>query len=145
MADVKVHPEPGGTDINFDGRDIETDGGLTSAIILSLETDAAPGGGPGYWGDTLDALPRLRGSRLHLIKKNTAESRARFRAYAEESLQWMVDAGVASEVEVVLAAFTAGAVLFDIVVKESDPLSKESRFRLAWETERQRIGLTPCR
>lgn len=96
--------------------DLATDEGLTSAVIISLFTDArardedvlpdtvdALADRRGWWGDEVDTTPGDRiGSRLWLLdrEKRLPSVLQRARAFADESLAWLVEDGVAKSVAV---------------------------------------------
>jgi len=57
----------------------------------------------GWWGDTYPTVPNDRiGSRLWLLSraKLTEQVRLRAKEYALEALQWLIDDGIASRIEV---------------------------------------------
>lgn len=89
------------------------DDGLETAVILSLFTDRraneddVPPGDPedrrGWWGDGhADIAGDQIGSRLWLLsrEKQTPSVLVRARQYAQEALAWLIDDGIASQVEV---------------------------------------------
>ena len=89
------------------------DDGLVTAIIISLFSnrraradDQLPAGGndrQGWWGDLLPPVAGDQiGSRLWLLRreKTTPQTLNRAREYAQEALQWLVDDGQVSQVEV---------------------------------------------
>lgn len=91
------------------GRNLETSGGLETAVIVSLFTDrraAADDDVPeldrrGWWADVFaDVEGDQIGSRLWLLERSKSTSEAVRRAveYAEEALAWMLEDGVASSV-----------------------------------------------
>lgn len=84
---------------------------LVRAVVISLFTwrranpdDELPGDlRQGWWGDSFPSVPNDRiGSRLWLLSraKLTTETVIRAREYAEEALRWLVDDGIAAQVEV---------------------------------------------
>lgn len=97
--------QPPAIDLSLAGYDLATEDGLRTAVIISLFTDRRaeaddeiPDGGDdrrGWWADSL-------GSRLWLLarSKETPDTLARARTYAAESMQWLIDDGVATAVEV---------------------------------------------
>jgi len=103
-------------DFSFDEnlQDLESDGGLETAIIISLftdrranEDDALPDSNNldrrGWWGDLTSSIENDQiGSRLWLLEreKTTPNVVIRAKQYAEESLQWLIDDGVAMKAEV---------------------------------------------
>jgi len=95
-------------------QDLESDGGLETAVIISLftdrranEDDALPDSNNldrrGWWGDLTSNIENDQiGSRLWLLEreKTTPNVVIRAKQYVEESLQWLIDDGVAMKVEV---------------------------------------------
>ena len=101
-----------GADLALDGGSLATDDGLRTAIVMSLFTDAraldddplpAPEDRRGWWGD---ALPQVQGdrigSRLWLLsrEKRLASVLERARGYAVEALNWLIEDGIATAVDV---------------------------------------------
>ena len=99
----------------IDGRSVplgmESAEPLVRAVLISLFTwrraqpaDVLPAGDRfGWWGDSFAAVPGDRiGSRLWLLSraKLLPETAAQAKEYARESLQWLLDDGVAAKVEV---------------------------------------------
>lgn len=100
-------------DLALAATDLQSDEGLESAVIISLFTDrrandddAMPDGSNdmrGYWGDVYpDVTDDLIGSRLWLLwrEKITQSLLVRVEEYARESLQWLLDDEVASQVDI---------------------------------------------
>lgn len=107
--DIALNPATG---------DLVTDDGLTTAVMISLFTDArASADDPlpepslprrGSWGDALDPANPW-GSKLWLLvrEKCTAETAARARAYAAQALQWLIADRIAARIDVTAAAVPA--------------------------------------
>lgn len=103
-------------DFNFDAdvQDLESSIGLETAVIISLFTDRRARDDDelpdpnnpdrrGWWGDLTSKFSNDQiGSRLWLLErsKTTEDIPARAKKYAEESLAWLVEDGVAVRVEV---------------------------------------------
>lgn len=102
--------------------DLLTDGGLDTAVAISLWTDrlaneddvlpAGDGNRRGWWGDAY--LPPLAngqadyiGSRLWLLARSLQilQTAQRAQAYCQEALQWLVDDGVVAQVTTPLPTF----------------------------------------
>lgn len=107
-------------DLRVAGDDLAADGGVRTAVLLSLLTDrrAADGELPagesdrrGWWGDTLAPEGDRIGSRLWLLGREARRPDVVLRAeeYAREALEWLVEDGVAERVDV--AARDDGGVL----------------------------------
>ena len=113
------NPANGRADFAMDatGTDLLMDDGLQTSVIISLfcdrladAADTIPDGTAdrrGWWGDT--PLPNvtdpaggldLTGSRLWLLARalQVTETLRKAETYAKESLQWMIDDGVAGSV-----------------------------------------------
>jgi phage gp46-like protein len=99
----------GDIELNSDGNDLLADNGLTTAVYISLFTDARAdeddavvndGELRGWWADLTMVGDKI-GSRLWLLDraKTTPSTVAAAVEYAEEALQWMVDDGVVARIE----------------------------------------------
>lgn len=141
-----------GADLGLDDYGLATDGGLSTAIILSLFTDArddeaeqapaAAGADPrGWWGDLvplgtgLYGLDGLRlGSRLWTLQreKQLPEVVERARLYAEEALAWMVTLGVAAAVTVDASNPRAEVLALAITVERPDGTSSQYEYQWEW-------------
>jgi phage gp46-like protein len=93
--------------------DLTSDEGLETAVAMSLfldrradDSDQLPAthtDARGWWADEFPPVPGdLIGSRLWLLARetNTASVLQRANQYTKEALQWFIDDGVASEVNV---------------------------------------------
>lgn len=122
MTDIALQWQQSHGDIAVDGADLLADDGLETSVILSLLLDrrAQPSDGVlddvdprGWWADSYaDVAGDAVGSRLWLLgrEKELPSVAQRAHDYAIESLQWLVDDGVASAVTVA-AAWTAPGML----------------------------------
>lgn len=123
---------------------LETDS-LETAIRLSLFTDRRAGEGDdlpegtgafgedlrGYWADSFLATGPM-GSRLWTLKRSalTSETRQRARDFALEALDWLVELGIASEINVETEVADAGLLKLGIeVVREADT---PARYAYLW-------------
>ncbi len=150
MADIATVWRDWGGAWQVQGPALLADDGLATSIVLSLFTDrvAEPGdmlpGGPtgrrGWWGDAYADVPGDRiGSRLWLLVREKVQPAVLRRAelYAKEALQWLVDDGVASRVDV-LAELAPGAphqglmALTVTVTRSAEPVA-QYRFEAFWK------------
>lgn len=118
MSDLALDWDPAAaaSTLLFDGADPAVDGGLRSAVIVSLFSDRraspddiAAAGWPadedprGFWADSVaPERPRdLTGSRLWLLARapNSEETLHRAEDYVREALAWMIEDGLADRVE----------------------------------------------
>lgn len=139
--------------ISFDTaiNDLTTDEGLTTAVFISLFTDArAEDDDPipderdgvkdlrGWWADsTSEKEGDSVGSRLWLLERSkvTQEVLEQAKLYAAEALQWMVDEGIASKVET--SAEVGGPnedrLYIGVVIYRASGESISFKFDSAWE------------
>jgi phage gp46-like protein len=113
MSDILLAFGASGSDMRMAEGDLLCDDSLLTAVIISLFTDrlAAPDDRlpaeaddrRGWWADaTLQGGKDNIGSRLWLLgrESTTPDVPERARAYAAEALQWLVDEGRATGVQV---------------------------------------------
>ena len=139
-------------DIVRDGSRFAEDGGLETAVLLSLFLDARaqpddelPDGEDdprGYWADAFSSdeetpviLDRW-GSRLYLLRRSalTDETVNRAREYALEALEWFKTDGVASAIRVKTEAQPPETLAIGVEI--DDQKGGTRRFDFAWD----RIG-----
>lgn len=128
----------------LESTDLSTHESLTRAVIISLFTwrranpdDITEGQKMGYWGDVAEP-PEVNdkiGSRLWLLSRekvlNSTFNRAR--EYAKEALQWLIDDGVASRVDVIAERFGADGMALQCSIYRLDGQNITLRFDNAWE------------
>lgn len=125
---------------------LDDNGNLETLVLLSLFTDAeatpqeiAQAGlqqQRGWWADADSVRPSgmaRRGSKLWLLSRGKLNQAARNRArdYARESLQWLVDRGIAASVDVVVTSPRAGWLAFSITITR--PNAVLPPFTRLWE------------
>jgi phage gp46-like protein len=117
---------------------------LPRAVIISLFTwrranpdDELPSTNKfGWWGDTYPQIQSDRiGSRLWLLSraKLTAENVLRAKEYAEESLEWLIDDGVAASVQVQSERQELDRLALGIKIIRGDGSSLNIRFSNVWD------------
>lgn len=146
MADIAlIFSDYGGGDLAMGGQDLLRDDGLDTAVLLSLFTDRRaspeqlrPDDDPndlrGYWGDVVPAADSDQtGSLLWLLKreKQTSETLARAKQYAEQALAWMLDDKVASAVTVATSYNVPG--MMQILVTIMRPTGSKTRYKYDYE------------
>ncbi|HTV45764.1 MAG TPA: phage GP46 family protein [Stellaceae bacterium] len=138
------------------GSDLRQDQGLEIAVIISLMTDrlanaddVIPDGTTdrrGWWGDlplasggaggTVPQPDDLIGSRLWLLSraKMTPQTLTLAQQYCQEALQWLVDDGVAAEVDVETSWIATGQMGIAITIARQVPggAPVNQSFNLAW-------------
>lgn len=120
------------------------DNPLARAVIISLfswrranEDDEVDGDRQGWWADTYADIPGDQtGSRLWLLlrQKITSETARLAEEYAEEALQWLIDDGVASRVNVEAERWEGGRDRVDlkVTVVKPDGDGISIRFQDVW-------------
>lgn len=134
------------------GGDLVADGGLRTALLLSLFMDARARdddflpfgvtGRRGWWGDSLAEAAGAPtndrfGSRLWLLarEKQTDQTLARAREMAREATAWLVEDGVARRVVTDAAWEAPGRLGLTVTVERPDAASEVYRFSKVWEVE----------
>jgi phage gp46-like protein len=151
MSDIALKWDPsllaGDFELANDG--LVTDEGLQTAMVLSLLTDRAAESGDvipddetdrrGWWADELANVAGDKiGSRLWLLKreKDTPDVIARAEAYVREALAWMLEDGVAEQIDVEVESVTRLAMAITVHRPKKDPT--RFRFDRAWDAEESR-------
>lgn len=138
----------GGADIGIGLSDLVQDGGLETAVVISLftdrradDTDQLPPGETsrrGWWGDVYPEVQEDKiGSKLWLLQreKTTRDIPTRAKAYVEEALAWLIDDKVAKSVEVVASLAGEGTLLIQIAIEQPDGLPVTYRYNYNWAAE----------
>lgn len=120
---------------------------IKTAVLISLFTDRRaepddelpnPGGSlRGWWGDALN--PRRIGSRLWLLsrEKQLRSVVNRAKGYAEEALAWLVEDGVAKNVQITAYIAAPGWLALDVVVERDTGAASKFKFDFAWAGARE--------
>ena len=139
--------DEGIADLAVEAGDLATDDGLETAVMVSLFTDHRAGAEElppeesdprGWWGDLADGGTDRIGSKLWLLarEKQTAEVVARAEEYAREALQWLIDDGVARDVDVAAAIVAMGVLM--IRVRVARPGGKSVQYVYNWQAQASR-------
>jgi phage gp46-like protein len=140
-------------DIELQGADIavgdgllQLEGGLRTAILISLFTDARaddadvlPTAGDdrrGWWADTFPEIGGDRiGSRIWLLSREKATNTTleRARGYARDALAWLIEDGIASTVEVATSWHALGVMRVDIDLTPNTAGATAERHTIFWE------------
>jgi phage gp46-like protein len=136
MPDIAIIPESIGAlgDIQIAGGDVVTDGGLQTAVYISLFTDAfdPDSGDGGYWGDTVDDQPT--GSLLWTLARAviTPDLPRRIEEICADALQWLIDAGIAQAVDVAAAITSQFTVAYTVSIVQS---SASTQYSFNWSSQ----------
>lgn len=144
MSDLALNLiDPIGVDLQLgaDGTLVRDDG-LETAVIISLfsdqrvaESELPPGvtSRKGWWGDEFLPNPGDQyGSKIWTFArdKSLPQTAGSVQVRAKQALQWMLDDGVASTVEVAAEA-RGDIIVFEIKIKQPD--GTPSRFVMFWD------------
>ena len=137
--------EQQGADIAWSDGGLQMDGGLATAILISLLTDALADEGDllptadtdrrGWWGDTYAELPGDRiGSRLWLLSraKQTPQTLELARGYARDALAWLIEDGIAAAVQVAASWYAMGVMRLDIDLAPATAGETAQRYTVTW-------------
>jgi phage gp46-like protein len=100
-------------DLQLNKGDLLREKGLTTAVLISLFTDARADEDDkiddkndirGYWADAVDGISQITGSKLWQYEriKTTQTVLVEMETVIREALQWLEDDGVAEKVEIFL-------------------------------------------
>ncbi len=138
--------------ILVEDNDLSRDAGLETAVTVSLFTDkranledSLPDGTGdlrGWWGDT--DQNNLIGSHLWLLSRSKVENSTLSQAegYVREALKWMIDDGVAEQIDVTAVRLDTYAIGFEVkITKPKSPKNAVFKYSFNWDTQSQRLGL----
>lgn len=134
-------------DFELDNGDLIREEGLGTAVIISLFTDRrADDSDPyenndkrGWWGDlTSDIEGDQTGSKLYLLKRADSSQKNVIltKQYSYEALEWMIEDGVASSVDVDAWSFgrpESKRLGFKVDINKTDGTSESFQFDDLWE------------
>jgi phage gp46-like protein len=132
--------QTGHADLRVAGADLVVSDDLETAILISLFTDRRapadvelPAGEDrrGWWGDSYpDREGDELGSLLWLLdrEKETQEVLERTRIYAREALRWLIEDGVATEVDVQASIPAPGTRLLQVTITQPNGQQSTLRF-----------------
>lgn len=112
---------------NGDPRTME---GLFTAAYISLFTNP-------YWGNAISDSPQRYRSELNEIFKQTVSNQTRLDAIeaAKDALQWMIDEGVASNIQVIGEIETKSRINIKISIFEPSGEETQIAYALNWQAQ----------
>lgn len=134
-------------DATLVANDLETDEGLETALFLSLfvdrydETTEDPTQRRGWWADGIDGTDDRSGSRLWLAEvagKLTADLPDKLRTWTREATQWLLDDGVARELDITTTLTAQGYTLAVDVYRPEKTDPSRFRFSRVWAAQEKR-------
>lgn len=142
-ARLLFDPDTADADLALADGDLVPENSLGTALILSLfcdrrvsEDELARHGGDdarGWWGDSLAPIDGDEwGSKLWLLQreKQTTDTLARAREYAQQALAWLIEDGICDAVNV--AAEYPRRSLLGLVVEPVRARAPRERFAFVW-------------
>lgn len=132
MSDLSIIWKDGEGDIISLDSALLLDDSLTTAIIISLFTDARVENQRGWWGN--DFGQSELGSRLWTLSrsKQLAEVLDDAQAYAESALQWLIDDHHATAVDVTASNPEQSVLLLSVVVTLPNGQTEQRTFSAVW-------------
>ena len=145
----------GQIDIQFVNGDVASDGGLETAVLISLFSDARAepemipttdrdGDYRGFWGDLASVLPGdSTGSLLWTIRraKQLSVTLAAAQSYAKESLQWLIDDLIATRVDVFCTYPQRGWMLIEVFIYRPESANPVSfRYNYEWSAQLLKVN-----
>ncbi|HEY1035539.1 MAG TPA: phage GP46 family protein [Pseudoxanthomonas sp.] len=150
MADIALtFSDYSGGDLARAGQDLARDDGLESAVLVSLFSDRRatpeqirPGDDPsdlrGWWGDfNPPVIGDQTGSLLWLLRreKQTSETLARARQYAEQALRWLLDDRVAKAIAVQTEYGAPGVMHIGVEITRPDASRVRYQYDYEWAAQ----------
>lgn len=142
---IKWDPATGTGDFAMAGAGLELGHDLESAVLISLFTDqladpsdlmpdAQRADPRGWWADTYEAPDQI-GSKLWQVffRQTTPDTLNWVRDQVAKALQWMIDDGVASAIDVQAQFQGKGGIAFQARITE--PTGRINAFSYAWQQE----------
>jgi len=144
MTDIALQWNSDHADVAMGPADLVADEGLDTAVLLSLFLDRradADDGVPldkdprGWWGDSFATVAGDRiGSKLWLLsrEKQLATVAQRAQTYAAEALAWLIDDGVASDVDVQAIFVAPGRLTLAIAITRPQAPPFNRQYQYVW-------------
>lgn len=150
MSDIALVEKENEIDFALENGDLVLDEGLETAVLISLYSEKRvdrselPDGESsqkGWWGDLLSEVEGDQiGSKLWLLNRGklTLETVPRIENFVRDALQWAIDDGLASRVNVVAALSERGRVETDVEILRPD--NQNNSFDFIWEGQELKRG-----
>lgn len=141
MIDLAVQLKQGEYDFVIENQGLKSEIGLKSAILISLLTDArampedniSSSDLRGWWGDSLEPESASLGSRLWTLRGRPITAiMAKAQSFAQEALNWLLEDGVASKIEIKTYRHQTEALGFAITIYS--PTRETHKYDIIWST-----------
>jgi phage gp46-like protein len=126
--DFKLYEHGDGGELNLIGGDIEAEKGLSNAIYLSLFT------GDNWYNvfEESKTTDDFETSLFNLL--TTTNNLKKIETLANESLNWLLDDGIAETIETKAAASINGRINLNITITEPNNMTR--KYAIVWNNER---------
>ena len=120
-------------DLDFEKGDLVLDNTLSTTVLISLFTDAPDLQGINetgiWWGNNIGKDVRPLGSKLWMLQRAslTDQTLEQARLYVLESLQWLLEEGLAVALDVQVTPISAQGLLLKVKIDEQQPM------QIQWE------------
>lgn len=148
MNDIGIFYENNCFDLKISNGDLAPDDGLETAVMISVFTDKRvtedelpqfERSKRGWWGDLLPVEPNDQiGSRLWTIQREKVLTNIlrRSEELIKESLQWMLEDGVARSITVTSSYDENNILIAETTIER--PNEDQTRFQINWEAQEVR-------
>lgn len=148
MSDIALILKDNCFDLSIENDDLLADNGLETAVAISVFTDRRVSDEElpdletkkrGWWGDMFPEIDLDRiGSRLWTLdrSKTTVETLNRMNELCKESLNWMLEDGIAGEIAVNSEYNDNKQMITTIEISRPDEQSE--RFSVVWDEQKIR-------
>lgn len=135
-------------DLVIEDGDLKADDGLETAVLISLfsdrrvEVDELPNTetpNRGWWGDELsEPADDKIGSGLWVTERGKidADTEAQLEDFARQSLQWLIDDGIAQSVTAVAENIDGEQI--DLLIEITQPQGNNRAFKFIWDGQELR-------
>lgn len=137
MGDFKLFVGDLAAEIEVTNGEPTMTGGFTSAVLISLFTEINIDGSVAWWADSVSTDSALTGGRFFTIftAKNTNDNLNQLHDFALESLQWLIDDGIAKAITFSFVRLTNKLVSITITITQPDNTETNVRFNINWEKQ----------
>jgi len=134
-GDVRMIMTEDGADIAFTGGQPEMDGGLSTAVLISLWSLS------GWWGNQIMDQDQAFGCELETAMSGTLTVQAMLDAEeaARKALAWLVEQGIAARVTVEGSIPRADVLVLTITIAEPAGGAASLRYSLNWRNQSARL------
>lgn len=134
-------------DFELNTGDLVREEGLETAVMISLFTDRRVNeyenpdnvkDKRGWWGDLLSEIEEDQiGSKLWLLERETLSSETveRAKIYALEALEWLVEDGVAQNVDVIAEKQGRERLALEVKIYKYDDTMETFKYDDVWEAQ----------